>query len=398
MQYRTDRYGNKLSVLGFGCMRFRRRGTAFDLEEAERELLYAVDQGVNYFDTAYIYSGNEVLLGKIFSRNKGLREKINLATKLPHYLMKSIGQVEKTFQEELTRLQTDHIDYYLMHMVTDIGSWEKMVGIGIEDWIRDKKKSGQIRQIGFSFHGNTDMFLKVLNAYDWDFCQVQYNYMDEFSQAGRRGVRAAYEKGIPVIIMEPLRGGRLVNQLPSEAKEIFSGNAHGWSPAEWGLRWLWKQKEITLVLSGMNSMDMVNENIRIAGQVPEEDRLEDFFGEEDQKVLDGVKDAINRYLKVGCTGCSYCMPCRHGVDIPGSFRCWNEMYIESKKSGRTDYFRASILRHKPTSASLCVRCGACERRCPQSIPIRQKLQEAARDLETPVYKAARAGVKLLHLW
>ena len=393
MLYRTDRYGNQLSELGFGCMRWTKSGGSIDLEKAEKEVLRAVELGVNYFDTAYIYPGNEAALGAILARNPGLRDRICIATKLPHYLMKSRNQMEHTFQEELTRLGTDHIDYYLMHMVTDLGAWKRVCALGIEDWIQEKKASGQIRQIGFSFHGPTDEFCRVLNAYDWDFCQIQYNYMDEHSQAGRRGLETAEAKGIPVIIMEPLRGGRLVNLLPERAKQILTDNPHGWSPAEWGLRWLYSQSGVTVVLSGMNSLDMVEENCRIASEA-----AVGTFGPAEQTVLDQVKEEIGKSLKVPCTGCSYCMPCPHGVDIPGAFRCWNEIYTESRKSGRTDYFRASILRHKPTSASLCVGCGRCEQHCPQSIPIRAMLRGAAADLETPWYKIARTGVKILRLW
>lgn len=303
MLYRSDRYGNQLSELGFGCMRFTKNALGqVDIDKAERELLRAHELGVNYFDTAYIYSGSEAAIGEILSRHQGLREEIHIATKLPHYLMKSMKQVESTFQEELKRLRTDYIDYYLMHMVTDIGAWEKMVRMGIVPWIEEKKKSGAIRQIGFSFHGSTDMFLKILNAYDWDFCQIQYNYMDENSQAGRKGLEAAAAKGIPVIIMEPLRGGRLINLLPERAKSIFAetkrdDNGGTWSPAEWGLRWLWNQKAVTVVLSGMNSMEMVEENCRIASIASP-----GCLTEEDQKVYDAVKAEIGRTLKVPCTG------------------------------------------------------------------------------------------------
>lgn len=433
MLYRKDRYGNELSELGFGCLRFTTNALGqFDVDKAEREFLRAHELGVNYYDTAYIYPGNEVLVGEILSRHPGLREEIHIATKLPHYLMKSMGQAESTFAEELKRLRTDYIDYYLMHMVTDIGAWEKMVKMGIVPWIEEKKRSGAIRQIGFSFHGSSDMFLKVLDAYDWDFCQIQYNYMDEYSQAGRRGLKAAAAKGIPVIIMEPLRGGRLINLLPAGAKQIFAAHRHpaeaivpdggaaadcvssaaksgvpvktlpdaenagdmvSWSPAEWGLRWLYDQPGVTVVLSGMNSMEMVEENCRIASVA-----APGCLTEEDRKVYETVKEEIGKALRVPCTGCAYCMPCPHGVDIPGAFRAWNEMYTESKKSGRKDYFRASILRHEATSASLCVKCGRCETHCPQSIPIRSKLADAAKDLETPWYKIARTGVKILHLW
>ncbi|MBO5496669.1 MAG: aldo/keto reductase, partial [Oscillospiraceae bacterium] len=204
MQYRKDRNGNELSMLGFGCMRFTRKGGGVDIDKAEKELLAAYHAGVNYFDTAYIYSGSEAAVGEIFARNH-LREKVNLATKLPQYLIGSRAAVDRYFDEELSRLRTDYIDYYLMHMLTDVAMWEKLKKVGILEWIREKKQSGAIRNIGFSYHGNTENFLKILNDYDWDFCQIQYKYLDEVAQAGKIGLQAAAAKGIPVMIMEPLR-------------------------------------------------------------------------------------------------------------------------------------------------------------------------------------------------
>jgi len=206
MHYREDKYGNPLSILGFGCMRFQRKGGRIDMEEMEREILLSIEQGVNYFDTAYIYPGSEAALGQVLEKN-GLREKVNIATKLPHYLIRNRDGLEKLFQEELRRLRTDHVDYYLMHMLNDVGAWERLKKMGIEEWIAQKKASGAIRQVGFSYHGNTDMFCKILDAYDWEFCQIQYNYLDEHSQAGRRGLQYAAAKGIPVVIMEPSVAG-----------------------------------------------------------------------------------------------------------------------------------------------------------------------------------------------
>ena len=263
MQYRNDRNGQPISLLGYGCMRFTKKGNSIDLEKAEKELLRAIELGVNYFDTAYIYSGSEVALGKILAKNN-CREKINIATKLPQYLIKSKSGINKYFKEQCERLQTNYIDYYLMHMLTDIGAWEKLKRLGIEDWIAEKKASGEIRNLGFSFHGNTEKFLEILNAYDWDFCQIQYNYLDEHSQAGVAGLKAAHEKGIPVIIMEPLRGGKLVDMLPETAKKIIADYKTKRTPAEWAFRWLFNQPEVTCVLSGMNSLEMIEENCRIA--------------------------------------------------------------------------------------------------------------------------------------
>ena len=258
MNYRKDKYGNALSILGFGCMRF-----PADKAEAEREVLYAIDQGVNYFDTAYIYPGNESALGEILHKNNA-REKVRIATKLPHYLIKSVDGLEKMFQEQLKRLKTDYVDYYLMHMLSDIAAWERLREMGIEGWLKEKQACGQIRQVGFSYHGNTEMFCTLVDAYDWDMCMIQYNYLDEHSQAGRRGLEYAHAKGLPVMIMEPLRGGRLVNKLPVEAHKIFAGYPVQNTPAQWAFRWLWNQKEVTCVLSGMNSGAMVRENIETA--------------------------------------------------------------------------------------------------------------------------------------
>ena len=380
MQYRTDKHGNRLSVLGFGCMRFTKKGNAIDIAKAEREIMAAYHAGVNYFDTAYIYPGSEAAIGEIFERNQ-IRDKINIATKLPQYLISSRDAVDRYFNEELRRLRTDYVDYYLMHHMTDIAMWEKLKAIGILDWIKEKKASGAIRNIGFSYHGNTDNFLKFLNDYDWDICQIQYNYLDEVTQAGKAGLKAAAEKGIPVVIMEPLRGGKLVNMLPKEAEAAMDASGHSWSPAEWGLRWLYNQPEVTVVLSGMNSEAMVLENCRTADETQPGS-----FTEADFAVLETVKRAINENEKVGCTGCRYCMPCPKGVDIPGIFRCYNTMFTESKSQGRFQFAQTVGLTKEPAFASQCIKCGKCEQHCPQSIPIREKLQEADRALRPLPYK------------
>ena len=384
MQYRNDRNGNPISLIGYGCMRFSKKGGAIDLEKAEKEIMRAYELGINYYDTAYTYPGSEEALGKILDKNN-IRKNVKIATKLPQYLVKNSGQIDKYFEEELKRLRTDYIDYYLMHMFTDIKNWENLENLGIVDWIKRKKEEGAIKNLGFSFHGDTEMFLKILDSYDWDFCQIQYNYVDEHTQAGRRGLEAAASKGIPVIIMEPLRGGKLVNLLPDDAKKLIKNNEHGWSPAEWGLRWLWNQKEVTCVLSGMNSVEMVEENVRIASDVTEGSLTEDDF-----KVYEEIKRIIGQKEKVGCTGCAYCMPCPKGVDIPGTFACYNKMYSEGKSEGRFEYARNIGMRATPGFATQCVECGACEKHCPQHIEIRKKLKEADKALRPLPYKAATA--------
>ena len=387
MNYRTDRYGNELSILGFGCMRFPQKMGRIDMEETEREIMTAYQAGVNYYDTAYIYPGSEAALGEIFEKNN-IREKVYIATKLPHYLIKSVADMDKLFAEELRRLRTDYVDYYLMHMLTDTDTWNRLKSLGIEEWITQKKASGAIRQIGFSYHGNSEMFCNLVDAYDWDFCQIQYNYMDEHSQAGRRGLYHAHEKGIPVIIMEPLRGGKLVNRLPDTAKKIFEEYKIKRTPAQWAFRWLWNQPEITVVLSGMNSDEMVRDNIQTASTVEVGE-----LGEDEEQMLKQVVAAINAKMKVGCTGCGYCMPCPKGVDIPGTFAAYNRRYAEGKFWSFVDYVMCTTLRKNSTAASNCVGCGKCEKHCPQHIEIRKNLKDAQKELETPLYKVVRKAVK-----
>ena len=392
MQYRKDKYGNEISALGFGCMRFRRNGPAIDMAEAEKEILSAIESGINYFDTAYIYPGSEAALGEILAKN-GIREKVKIATKLPHYLIKSREGMEKLFNEQLKRLKTDYVDYYLMHMLTDIATWEKQIKLGVLDFLEEKKRSGAIRQIGFSYHGNSDMFCKLVDAYDWDFCQIQYNYLDEHSQAGRRGLQYAHSKGIPVVIMEPLRGGKLVNRLPQKAINAFAEHPISRTPAQWAFRWLWDQKEVTCVLSGMNSMEMLRENVQTAS-----DAKIGEMGKEEETMFQNVVAAINAKLKVGCTGCGYCMPCPKGVDIPGAFAAYNRMASEGKFAGLREHFMCSAARQDSTAASLCIGCGKCESHCPQGISIRQELKNVKKDLEGPIYKTARKVVEILKLY
>jgi predicted aldo/keto reductase-like oxidoreductase len=260
-------------------------------------------------------------------------------------------------------------------MITDLVQWESLQGFGIEEWIANKKASGQIGQIGFSFHGSTDGFVRVLDAYDWDFCQIQYNYLDEHTQAGRRGLMAAAQKGIPVIIMEPLRGGKLVDLMPDEGKLLIAESGRGWSAAEWAFRWLWDQPQVTCVLSGMNSLEMVEENCRVASSC-----AAGSFGEGERELVRRVRDEILASTKIGCTGCRYCQPCPAGIDIPALFSAWNTVATDGLSHARHVYLQTVGLQKDPAFASACVRCGKCESHCPQHIPIREKIQEADRAL------------------
>lgn len=380
MKYRTDKYGNKLSVLGFGCMRFQKKVGRIVMKETERQVMEAFNSGVNYFDTAFIYPGSEAAIGEIFEKN-GIREKVHIATKIPPALIRSLDILDKLLDEQLKRLRTDYIDFYLMHMMTDVKTWNRLQEMGIEEWIADKKKSGKVRQIGFSFHGNTEKFCEIVDAYDWDMCLIQYNYMDEHTQAGRRGLQHAHEKGIPVMIMEPLRGGKLVNDLPNEAKRIFTSHSVSHTPAQWALRWLWNQPEVTVVLSGMNSDEMVKDNIATACSTEIGE-----LTEADEAMLRQVVREINSKMKVGCTGCGYCMPCPQKINISGVFAAYNKSYAKNKAAGLKDYAACT---ENAAPASACIGCGKCETHCPQSIAIREELKNVQSEMEGTAYSAIR---------
>ena len=391
MNYRKDKYGNDISILGYGCMRFKRSGGRVDIEKAEREIMEAFRGGVNYFDTAYIYPGSEAALGEIVERN-GIRDKIYIATKLPHYLLRTKGDLDKYFSEELSRLRTDRIDYYLMHMLTDVGTWERLKSLGILEWLEEKKRLGAIRQVGFSYHGGSEMFCKLVDAYDWDFCMIQYNYMDEHTQAGKRGLIYANQKGLPVMIMEPLRGGKLACNLPDEAKRIFHSHKKHFSPAQWSFRWLWNQKEVTCVLSGMNSKEMVLDNVNTASTASVGELTTD-----DEEMLKNVVKAINSRMKVGCTGCGYCIPCPKGVDIPGCFAAYNRRFTDGWFTSLKEYFMCTSLRKNSSGASSCINCGKCKKHCPQQIDIPAELKNVKKKLEGPIYKIGKQAFKIFKI-
>ena len=387
MQYRKDRYGNEISVLGYGCMRFTQTPAGVDVKKTEKEILTAIEKGVNYFDTAYIYPGSEATLGEILERN-GLRSKVKIATKLPHYLLKKPEDAEKYFREELARLRTDHVDYYLMHMLTDDETWQRLLNLGVGDWLDEKQRSGEIGQVGFSYHGNSDTFMKLLDCRDWDFCQIQYNYLDENSQAGVTGLRAAAAKGIPVIIMEPLRGGRLAGGLPKTAAKRFANYEPKRTPAAWSFLWLWNQPEVTCVLSGMNSVAMIEENCATADLA-----VPGCLTDSDLNLISKVVDDINSKMVVPCTGCRYCMPCPRGVDIPGTFAALNRTKYDGYFNGIKDYAMSTSVRKNYTGVKNCIGCGKCEKHCPQGIKIREMLKYAGRKFEGPVFKVATKIIK-----
>ena len=380
MRYRTNRVnGDELSALGFGCMRFPK-----DENETERMILRAIESGVNFFDTAYIYPNSEATLGRILKKyNK--RADVKIATKIPPYFVKKYSDFDKIFNRQLERLQTGHIDYYFIHMITDVSVWERLAGLGAEKWIAEKKAEGKIKNIGFSYHGGREEFVKICGIYRWEFSMIQYNYLDENSLAGRSGLRYAAEK-MPVFIMEPLRGGVLANHLPRDAVKAFEGT--GKSPAEWALRWLWDQPEPVCVLSGMSGLDMLNENIRTASTAGPGD-----LAESDFERIAKAKEALTKTIKVPCTACGYCMPCPRGVDIPTCLFCYNAITVESKMRALANYLTQTSLKAKPQIASLCNQCGLCEAKCPQKIEIRKELKNTAKALEKFYFKPVLAVAK-----
>jgi predicted aldo/keto reductase-like oxidoreductase len=335
----------------------------------------SIDGGLNYFDTAWIYRGSEEALGAILEKNQ-VREKIYIATKLPLVYVNGPGVFEKYLDESLTRLRTSYIDYYLMHMVTDMDQWTKLKSWGIEQWIAEKKKAGQIRQVGFSFHGSREEFLKVLDDYDWEMCMIQYNYSDENFQAGVTGLKKAAEK-MPVMIMEPLLGGKLATDLPKGAAEIFNKAHPHLSPAAWGLNWIWNQKEPTLLLSGMSDIAQLEENLRLAGSAQP-----GMLGEPEMDAYRRALEVINHACKIRCTGCGYCMPCPKGVNIPGCFSAYNTIYSMGFIEGLKQFVTSTgLAQERSGSPALCVQCGKCEPLCPQNLPIIKHLDEVHRRME-----------------
>ncbi len=395
MRYNVNpKNGDKLSALGYGCMRFAGDSIAtsftgmFDQKKVEELLLSAIDRGVNYIDTAYVYTGSEEALGKVLTKNN-LRGKIYLATKLPLIICQKAEDLDKYFYKQLEHLQTDHIDYYLLHMLCDMKTWNTLCDWGIEEWAEGKKKSGEIRNFGFSFHGAQHEFLSLIDAYDWDFCYIQYNYSDENYQAGVTGLKAAAAKGMPVMIMEPLLGGKLAKHLPKEAVECFKKADPDRSPAAWGFDWLYNQPEITVVLSGMNEMEQLDENIRIA-----ENSSRGMLTDEDQAVIAEVRELFNQSYKVHCTGCHYCMPCPAGVNIPACFTAYNTCFSIGKGQGMLDYYMSTLMSDSQSYAGLCKKCGRCEKHCPQHLPIREDLRAVQKKFEGPLFAVSKAVLPL----
>ena len=382
MQYREDkRNGGKLSALGLGCMRFPSTLGVIDQEATDALVLQAFERGVNYFDTAYSYPGSEEALGKALAAH-GLRDKVHVTSKLPHVKCKSVDDAERLLATTLKRLQTDYLDYYLLHNIVDAAQWARLEQMGIREWIEQKKASGVIRNIGFSFHGSFDEFKKMLDAYDWDIVQIQYNYMNEHYQAGRDGLQLAAGKGIPVVIMEPLLGGKLATGLPETARKAFALVEPDRHPATWGLRWLWDQPEVTVVLSGMNDPAQIEGNCAAAGKA-----VPGCLSLDERAAYEVVREEFGKSYKVPCTGCNYCMPCPKGISIPACFAAYNTSYSIGWCTGVFGYLTSVGANGADIHlVSDCVECGACKKKCPQHIDIPEELKAVRKRLEPPVLK------------
>jgi len=379
MLYRTvPKTGDRLSILGFGCMRLpMTRSRNIDEERAIRQIRHAIDAGVNYLDTAPIYhfGKSERVLGRALK--EGYREKVRVATKLPHWDVFERADMDRILTRQLAALQTDHIDYYLLHSLGK-ESFRKLTELGVLEFLDAAKKGGKILNAGFSFHGNLAAFREIVDAYDWQFCQIQYNYLDEKNQAGTEGLEYAARKRLAVIVMEPLRGGNLAGHIPSEIKEIWDGAPVKRSPAEWGLRWVWNHPEVTVVLSGMNEETHIDENIRVAGAA-----VPGSLSDEEMIRIGTVRDTYRKIMKIPCTGCGYCMPCPAGVDIPGCFANYNSCVLfPHDRAAKFQYItRHGGLMGESSYAGLCRQCGKCVKVCPQQLPVPSLMKDVSREME-----------------
>jgi len=376
MLYRKfGKTGEKVSVLGFGCMRlpiFGSDPSHIDEDKAIRMIRQAIDAGVNYVDTAYPYHGtgfdhggsSELLVAKALK--DGYRERVHLATKLPSWLIKSRADMDKYLNEQLERLQTKSIDFYLVHSLNkDV--WPVLKETGIGDFLDQAIKDGRIKYAGFSFHDQSELFKEIVDYYDWSFCQIQYNYLDQNYQAGKEGLEYAAKKGLGITIMEPLRGGNLIN-LPEAAKAILAKADKQRTPAEWGLRWVWNHPEVSVVLSGMTTMEQVVENLKIADEAQANS-----LTAKELELIAGVKKLFQERIKVNCTACSYCMPCPQGINIPNCFATYNDYYVFDASTAAKQRYRG-VVSKMAAPASKCVECGRCESHCPQGIAIREQLK------------------------
>jgi len=397
MLYRKmPKNGDELSILGFGCMRLPTKEDGnIDEERATKQVRYAIDHGVNYVDTAWPYhmGESEPFLGRVLA--DGYREKVKLATKLPCWMVKRREDMDKILSAQLEKLKTDHIDYYLLHNLTG-ETWEKIEALGVIDFIEKAKSDGRIVNAGFSFHGLGNDFKRIVDAYPWTFCQIQYNFMDEKHQAGTEGLKYAASKGLGVIIMEPLRGGNLAKTVPPAIETIWGEATVKRTPVEWALRWVWNHPEVTVVLSGMNEEAHIDENLKIANEA-----CPNSLTETELQLVSKVEQKYRQIMKVGCTGCQYCMPCPSGVNIPECFSIYNHLSTFGNADDANFMYvgllSGAISGGKPELASQCVQCGQCLEKCPQHLDIPTILESVAEELEGPDLEKKIAIVKQMML-
>lgn len=371
MEYR--KFGNcnfTVSALGFGCMRFPvidKDSSKIHEDKAIAMIRHAIDNGVNYIDTAYPYHGknSEIVVGKALK--DGYREKVRLATKSPVWLVKEYNDFDKYLNEQLEKLQTDYIDFYLMHALNK-ERFDSLKKNNVFKFLDEAIASGKIKYAGFSFHDEEDVFYEIADSYPWTFCQIQLNYMDVEYQAGLRGLKYAAEKGMAVVIMEPLKGGKLAGNPPNEVKELFESYDSSRTPANWALKWLYNFPEVTTILSGMSTMEQLKENLQIASTCSSNS-----MNSEELEIMDKAKDAYLRLTKVNCTGCNYCQPCPFEVDIPRNFELYNEGHMFNMLDASSNSYNNFMPKNQ--TASNCTECGKCEEECPQNLPIRQLLKE-----------------------
>ena len=370
MLYRE--YGNtkeQVSLLGFGCMRFPQSDGKIDEEQSTEMLKYAIDNGVNYIDTAYPYHDkeSEPFVGKFLKENN-LRDKIKLATKLPIWVVKSKDDMYKYFNRQLERLQTDYIDFYLVHAL-DKGHWERLKALGLFEFLDEIKASGKVKHIGFSFHDSINVFKEIVDGYDWEFCQIQYNYLDEDYQAGLEGLLYARNKGLGMAIMEPLRGGKLAGNMSDDLLEIIDDSKVGKNPVELAFQFIYDKEEVDVVLSGMSNLEQVKDNIRIANELGNENSLT----KDERELITNLSDMIKNKTKVVCTDCKYCMPCPMGVNIPKCFEILNNSAMFNDTCGAKSSYNNFVISNGQ-QASKCVQCRQCEDSCPQNIKIIDNLE------------------------
>lgn len=370
---------DELSILGFGCMRLPLKDGKIDEERATRQIRYAIDQGVNYIDTAWPYhmGESEPFLGRALAG--GYREKVRLATKLPSWIIETREDMDRILNAQLERLRTDHIDYYLVHGL--VGTlWDKMEKLDVLGFLDRAKADGRIVNAGFSFHGSIEDFKQVVDAYSWTFCQIQYNFLDEKNQAGTEGLEYAASKGLGIIIMEPLRGGKLTNPVPPEVQEVWNKAPVKRTPAEWALRWVWNRPEVTVVLSGMNEESHIEENLKIASEA-----YPNSLTKAELQLVKKVEQKYRELMKIGCTGCRYCLPCPSGVDIPGCFEIYDNLYLSGNdKEAKLAYAAkpGGIIRGDvPGYASQCIQCEKCVEKCPQQLDVPSLLEAVAEKFE-----------------